>query len=284
MPALTPKQHDFYLENGHLIIEDALDDEDLQPVVDAMMETTESIAAQLMEDEKISSLMTEFPFETRLAKVFEAAGPDSGPAFGRSWRERKPEYFEILTNPKILDIAEAIVGPEVLAHPVFNTRPMIPGSPHVIVPWHQDCSYLDYDIVALQEIPAFWIPLVDVNTENGCLQVVPHSRNKGLVSYHQEDYSGTGFLEVDDEHLEDVQIDTCEMKKGSILLIDQMTFHRSQPNTSDTVRWSVDLRYQDARLPTGIENEPGLLVRSASRPESVATVDDFLANQIEHSA
>jgi hypothetical protein len=45
--------------------------------------------------------------------------------------------------------------------------------------------------------------------------------------------------------------------------------HRSVSNTSDVIRWSLDLRYCDSRKPTGRANVPGFVVRSASRPESV---------------
>ncbi|MBI2191451.1 MAG: phytanoyl-CoA dioxygenase family protein [Planctomycetes bacterium] len=284
MPGLNRAQQQFYLENGYLIVEGVLDDGDLRQVREAMNETVEAIAGKLLAERKIPSLMADQPFEVRLALIFEAAGPGIAPRFGRSWRERKPGYFHLMSNPKILDIAETLIGPEIVAHPVYNTRPMVPGSPHVIVPWHQDCSYLDYKRVAMQEIPAFWIPLVDVTPDMGCLQVAPRTRQKGIVSYHRETYSGTGFLEVDEEHTKGIEIVTCDMKKGSVLLIDQMTFHRSTPNTTNRVRWSVDLRYQDARLPTGFEQQPALLVRSVTRPQAVATVDEFLSGRPERAA
>jgi phytanoyl-CoA hydroxylase len=277
---ITNEQHDFYLENGYIILEGVLDDEDFRPVREAMSETVDEIAATLYEAGRIPSLLDDLPFETRLAAVSAVAGEGSAAEFGRSWRPRKPGYFEIISNPKLLDIAEALCGPELIAHPVYNTRPMVPSSPHVIVPWHQDCSYLNYKVVQNQEIPAFWIPLVDVNEKMGCLQVAPRSKNKGLVSFHQEEYSGTGFIEIDFEHTDDMEIVVCEMKKGDVLIVDQMTYHRSTANTSDLVRWSIDIRYQDARLPTGFGGVSHLL-RSEDRPEAVIDLDDFMNERSE---
>lgn len=277
---ITNEQHDFYLENGYIILQGVLDDEDLRPVREAMSETVDEIAANLTGAGRIPSRFEALSFQTRLAAVFAAAGEGAAAEFGRSWRPRKPGYFQIITNPKLLDIAEALCGPELISHPVYNTRPMVPGSRHVIVPWHQDCSYLNYKLVQNQEIPAFWIPLVDVNEKMGCLQVAPRSKNKGLVSFHQEKYSGTGFIEIDFEHTADIEIVVCEMKKGDVLIVDQMTYHRSTANTSDLVRWSIDIRYQDARLPTGFGGVSHLL-RSRKRPEAVITLDDFMNERPE---
>jgi ectoine hydroxylase-related dioxygenase (phytanoyl-CoA dioxygenase family) len=72
------------------------------------------------------------------------------------------------------------------------------------------------------------------------------------------------------------------MKKGDVLIVDQMTYHRSTANTSDLVRWSIDIRYQDARLPTGIGGVSHLL-RSEVRPEAVIDLDDFMNERPEKS-
>ncbi len=277
MPRLSRKQLDLYHENGYLLVKDALCDEDLAPVRAAMMDTVDGIARTLINDGLLSSDYREAPFETRLAKIFADAGVDQAPRFGRSWRERKPAYFELLTHPKVLDIAESIVGPEVLIHPIYNTRPMIPDTPLVVVPWHQDIQYLDADLVAGLQIPTLWIPLVDVTHEMGCLQVGAKTKARGVAPWHREDRSGTGFIEIDDEHMEGVEVVTCEMTRGSILLVDQMTYHRSTANTTDRVRWSVDLRYQATGHPTGFRDQEGWLARSAARPGKVVIWEQFAA-------
>ena len=49
------------------------------------------------------------------------------------------------------------------------------------------------------------------------------------------------------------------MQVGDALLIHQHLPHVSPPNRSDHIRWSEDIRYQDARLPIKSQREPGLL-------------------------
>ena len=57
------------------------------------------------------------------------------------------------------------------------------------------------------------------------------------------------------------------MKKGSFLLLNQLIAHRSTENTTDRIRWSIDLRFQDPALPTGFDAiKPAILLRKAGDP------------------
>ena len=51
------------------------------------------------------------------------------------------------------------------------------------------------------------------------------------------------------------------------------TLHASLPNMSDAVRWSFDLRYNDAHQPTGRPFQPGFLMRSKHQPDKLQ--DDY---------
>jgi len=61
------------------------------------------------------------------------------------------------------------------------------------------------------------------------------------------------------------------VRKGGMILMHKETPHRSTPNRSDTVRWSMDLRYQNTGTPTGRPFHPAFVVRSRSDPASVLT-------------
>ena len=57
-----------------------------------------------------------------------------------------------------------------LGHPVWNLRTKTPQTEQTTVPWHQDNAYLHSSaLLTLQ--PAAWIPLIDTNMKNGCMQV-----------------------------------------------------------------------------------------------------------------
>ena len=59
--------------------------------------------------------------------------------------------------------------------------------------------------------------------------------------------------------------------KGGIVFMHRYTPHRSTPNYSSGVRWSMDLRYQPTGQPTGRPFHPAFIARSCSHPESVLT-------------
>ena len=62
---------------------------------------------------------------------------------------------------------------------------------------------------------------------------------------------------------------TIPVKRGGLIMIHCRTPHGSQPNRADTIRWSMDLRWNDARMPNGRPHLPGMLVRSQETPELV---------------
>lgn len=76
--------------------------------------------------------------------------------------------FRLITHPWILDAVESVIGPEILVHPQFNLRGMLPGAQGVM--FHQDLAFLDQDAEETQ-FANFWIPLQRINRYNGPLQV-----------------------------------------------------------------------------------------------------------------
>ena len=71
-----------------------------------------------------------------------------------------------------------------------------------------------------------------------------------------------------DEEMPQTESLTLPMDKGDVLLMDKQTPHRSTPNNADTVRWSMDLRYQKTGTPTGRPFYPDFVARSRSNPAS----------------
>ena len=59
------------------------------------------------------------------------------------------------------------------------------------------------------------------------------------------------YLFIDDNDIPEDKIVTCEMKAGSVLFLHQLVPHRSLENFSDSVRWSVDLRFQNPKDEAG---------------------------------
>ena len=283
--SLSPEQVAFYREEGYLVLREFLSQDDLVPVKRAMCDKVSEIADRLFEAGKIADRLENEPFETRLARLFEDKSDEDFLKFGRSWRDRHPGYFEFMSNPKILDAVESLLGPEIFANPVYNTRPKVPRVAAGAVPWHQDRSY--WPGANANPVITVWIPIVDSTEVNGCLHIWPRTHNTKLIEHHRETRTGTAYTEVDVEHeslkrFKKIAAVPIPLTAGGAILFNDRCIHMSTPNLSDHVRWSVDLRYQPVDQDPMPQHGVGFLCRSGSHPERVATLDDWLAYRPEH--
>src|SRR5439155_56564 len=113
------------------------------------------------------------------------------------------------------------------------------------------------------------------------------------------------YLEIAPEDVPEDKKVCCPVRKGGALLVTNRTIHGSFLNRTEKVRWSMDLRYQSAVLPTNapITRLPGesmpsvdlgvpaacyppeadFLVRSQQRPQEViSTSEQFRQLREQH--
>jgi len=276
---LTEEQVRQYQEEGYVVLPHFLDDEELRPVREAMTQKVSTIADALLADGLISDKLEHAPFERRLAALFEDLTDEHFLKYGRSWRDRLPGYFILMSNPKVLDVVESLIGGELFANPVYNVRPKVPKVAAGAVPWHQDKSY--WPDANSNPVITVWIPLVDSNLVNGCLHIWPRTHRKDLLSYHHESHTGTKYLQLDEKHIEGSRAVPLPLEAGGAILFNDRCIHMSTPNNSDHVRWSVDLRYQPTDQDPMRQHGVGFLARSRKHPERVATLEDWLARRPE---
>lgn len=278
--SLTEQQIARYDEEGYLVLPHLLNTQDLAPARAAMNDKVSAIAERLLAEGLITDTLPDLPFETRLAELFVNLTDEDFLRSGRSWRDRLPGYFHLMSNPKILDAVESLIGGEIFANPVYNVRPKVPRVAAGAVPWHQDKSY--WPGANANPVITVWIPLVDADLVNGCLHIMPRTHKKRVLSFHAETYTGTGYTEIDRKHIKEVQIDPVPLAAGGAILFNDRCIHMSTPNNSQGVRWSVDLRYQPTDQDPMSQHGIGFLARSHAYPDRVATLDDWLAERPEH--
>jgi len=278
--SLTRQQIDFYDREGYLVLEHLLNRKEQQPFRDSVNLRVDEIADDLFRAGLIKDRCESSPFETRLADLFANLTDDDFCRYGRSWRDRLPGYFDLMSNPNILDAVESLIGGEIFANPIYNTRPKVPKVAAGAVPWHQDKSY--WPGANANPVITVWIAMVDSTLENGCLHIWPRTHRKDLLSVHHETYSGTGFHEIDTEHLKGMRAVALPVPAGSAILFNDRCIHSSTPNNSRGVRWSCDLRYQPTEQDPMTRYGVGFLARSRHHPERVAKLEDWLAKRPEH--
>lgn len=280
--SLTTEQVLHYAEEGYVILPHLLNEEDMRPPKEAMTTKVSQIANDLYNDGLISDKLEKLPFERRLAALFENFTDREFLKYGRSWRDRLPGYYVLMMNPKVLDAVESLIGGEIFANPVFNVRPKVPRVAAGAVPWHQDKSY--WPGANSNPVITVWIPLVDSNLENGCLHIWPRTHRAEVLSWHADTHTGTGYTELDDEHVKDAYAVPLPLEAGGAILFNDRCIHMSTPNNTRTVRWSVDLRYQPTDQDPMVQHGIGFLARSRKHPERVATLEDWLARRPEHTS
>lgn len=266
---LNQDQLQHFEDRGFFLIENALTDQDLDPVIEEYQAYIDQRAHQLLSEDKISQLYSDQPFERRLASIC------------RENNEIYPELdimhlrgkasFEFLKNQNLMEIVSSVIGPEITCSPIQHIRAKLPaglapggGDAHV-APWHQDAG-VTWEEADPYFILTVWLPLAEATEENGCLQIIPDINGKDLLTHHSKAGMGTTII---DEEMPSQPALTLPMQKGSILLLNKKTPHRSTSNNSNTVRWSVDLRYQKTGTPTGRPFHPDFVAYSESNPTSV---------------
>jgi phytanoyl-CoA hydroxylase len=287
---------DRFAADGYVLLEDVLDPAtDLQPVVDDYAARLDELAEEWHAQGIISATYAGLPFAQRFARVAAEAG-----AAGVEWIQYfdfslplgsvkadtpihlSEPLFGLLTNPRLLDVVETFVGPEILLNPIHHVRlkpreSLVPanlrGGLTSRTVWHQDQGVTlpeadDTDILTV------WLPVTEATVENGCLRVIPGSHRSGLA-IHCPGVATDRQLRIPDSLLFARSPLAVPMRPGSVLLLHKLTEHSSLSNNSDGIRWSFDLRYQPISQPTGRPAFPDFVVRSRAHPE--AEVHDWRA-------
>jgi phytanoyl-CoA hydroxylase len=263
---LSRSQLETYDENGYVILENFLTPEDTQGVMGEYERIIDGRAREAVASGKLSTTFEDEPFDTRFVKL-AAAVPDITKGLD-IMQTRGPRMFEFLHNPKLLDVMESVFGPELLCSPVQHVRIVPPlatktQSVGAAYSWHQDYAVLWPEADGYL-IAGLWIPMVDATLENGCLEVIPGSHKLGPLPHRR-----ITEVETVPEAVPKTTPTPVPIKAGGAILLRNYILHRARPNTSNRVRWSMDLRYQDPYTPTGRPFYPSFIVRSKIKPESV---------------
>lgn len=228
-----------FAEDGYLVVEKVLQSEDLTPLVTVIADVVAKRAHELHHAGTISDIFEDISFERRWYAVLQECGRENE-VFGWHTLVYSEALFNLITNRKVLDIIETLIGNNIQFNGDFWVRPKLPNEKLTTLPWHQDSAYMPNTETDLHL--TVWLPLVDVNTENGTLQFLPRSHREGLRTYHRVEGEAFAVPEISPTSSYN-DIHTLDMKKGDLLIFNNLVFHRSLLNRSDTIRWSVDFRY-----------------------------------------
>jgi len=161
-PTMTLEQQKaHYEEQGYLVFPELLDQQELAVLRAALAEVLEEAEGLTETNEK-----------------FSVTRGDDGRYYVRrifSPIAHHKAFYDLVFNPKILDVVENLIGPNIqLHHTKLNLKP--PSSREARFEWHQDYPFFphtNFDLLAVM------IYLDDSTEENGCLTIIPGSHKWG---------------------------------------------------------------------------------------------------------
>ena len=152
------------------------------------------------------------------------------------------EAFHALQHhPNIVTLLERMAGEPILPHARIIARTIFPQREAYTTPAHQDFI----PIQGTPETYTAWMPLSDLPSEMGGLQVAAGSHRQGVYDFKPS--LGAGGIEITDP-LEGAWV-SGPFEQGDILFFHSMLVHKGLPNRSDRLRMSIDGRYQKVSDP-----------------------------------
>lgn len=290
---------------GYVVVRGVLDPvADIAPVIEERNEVLDRLVAPLLADGRLESDHRHLPFPDRVARIVAESGADlsldlditiaGSPSGGPTSITMGPALLALLTNERLLDAVEQVVGPEISSSPIQHFRWKLPrrlteASENALImrtPLHQDAAVV---LPEADETPILtvWIPLCDVDPEMGPLCVVPESHRLGLLPHCPR----TSGVTVAEGELPATAPIGLPVRAGDVIFQHRYMVHASFDNTSaSAVRMSLDVRYQPTGLPTGRPYLPAFVARSRAHPESAlrdatrwsAMWDDARQGIVEH--
>lgn len=171
--------------------------------------------------------------------------------------------LELATHPRVLDVVEALIGPNIL---LWTSTYIIkePGTA-THVSWHQDLAYWG---LSGDDQVSMWLALSPANPASGCLRLVPGSHLAGGRG-HRIARSGTNLLLQGQtvDGVDESQALHCVLEPGEASFHHGWTLHCSLPNRSGERRIGLNAQYVATHIrQTKHDRDTAMLVRG---------VDDF---------
>ena len=276
---LTQEQKSQFERDGYLVLENVIDETTRQAVVDEYAALMDKLYDRWHAEGKVEAATPDMGFWDKLDVAYKAGfdwyqpldislphadiTEDTPMHFG-------PAVFDMATHPRILDIVETLIGPELTSNPIQHVRIKPPERnvakdeirAHIVsTDWHQDQG-VTLESADKTEMITVWLAITDATVENGCLQVKP-GRGTELLPHCSLKQTG-----IRERYLPQQEAVPCPVKAGGAVIFHPLTPHASLSNRSDGYRWSFDLRYNVTGQSTGRDHFPSFVARSRAKPET----------------
>jgi phytanoyl-CoA hydroxylase len=287
MTALSSEEVRRFRDQGYLVVRGVLDPHtDFPPLVDEYTQVLNDLAREWQAQGEVVSKL---PGPAFLEHLYELCAQPSFPRhrlaelditlphfpFSVIREDSRvhagPAVFGLLRNPKLLDVVESVLGPEICSSPNQHCRLKLPKrlieakefgaqrgeTLYAPTMWHQD-MHTQMPQSDDTEVLTVWIAMGSVTEAHGCLLVRPGGHKEGLLPWP-----------MNDELRAELSRSSVALpaEAGDVILLDKRTPHAARTNEQDSIRWSMDFRYFPADKPSDRPWFPNFVARSRSNPE-----------------
>ena len=158
----------------------------------------------------------------------------------KSKGELTEEVFNYWTSGKLPSLISEIFTEKIYGH-TCNIRNKN-DSQFKIIPYHQDSAYILPESFEKEDFLQItcWLPLVDVYVENGTIEIANSFQNIQIKHSLK-----CGYMQINEE----IRTTPLILKAGTLVLMHHNLVHGSNLNRTDSIRWSIDFRYQNFQIP-----------------------------------
>ncbi len=220
---LSEQEIEYYRENGFVQVNDALTEAEIDELADLTDEMNAEIEKSLPPMEERAAYQQVF---LQIVNVW-----------------RRDERFKKFTFHKgLADMARRLIGAEHvrLWHDHLMTK--MPGKDGKPTDWHQDFPYWSIKQPGAMSI---WIPMQDVDWENGCMHFVKGSHDWGINEViHLDAKEKEDIFDICKDRIpEKIERVYVPLRRGSVTFHNGLTFHMAGKNYSDKPRRVLSIIY-----------------------------------------
>jgi len=218
-PHPSPEQLEFFAAHGWLVVRDAIPQaalDDLERHCDAILSEKERLAYDWAWDVR----------EDKDSRSFRIV--QSSPSF--VWKEIADQPY----RRWLVEFASALMSQSLeFWYDQFLGKP--PGR-SVATEWHQDEGYWGRNLD--DKGITGWIPLHDVDAENGCMHFIDAGHREGVLTHRRVEGMASDLLTCNDA-VDEGRMVVCPIARGDVTFHHSKTPHMTTANTSRRWRKAV---------------------------------------------
>jgi ectoine hydroxylase-related dioxygenase (phytanoyl-CoA dioxygenase family) len=228
---ISDEEAQFFLDNGYVILRQAVQGEELRRMQEAMMRLIEYATAELRDHPDFMYSKGHKTGEKVLNRIEYVI-------------DKTDEGKVLLGNPFILRSVEKLMGPDLI--PTWDSMVLKMPGQGIIVPWHRDAGTGHVGDTPIFNVD-FYLDEADINT---CVWVIPGSNHwspeqaAAWIAEHKTQDTPTDF--------EATGAVPALMQPGDVLFHNILVLHGSPPNSSDRLRRVVYYEFRTAHVEEAI--------------------------------